>query len=503
MKYVNLLIFILIFIIPLILTFFTYSNIYAIPITYFLWLTMEIGLITFTMFFDDFRKSKKISGDLLEEYKRYKVAALVVSFNEDPETVRITVNAVKESLGDLGATYLLDDSNIEEISKKNQEICKEYGVKYLHRENRRGYKAGAINDFIKAYGKDYDIIGIFDVDQRPVKSFFKDLIPFFSDPGVAFVQIPQAYTELKSRVSIGAYYQQKPFFEVVMEGRNVVGSAFILGTGVLIRTSVLEKVGLLDESVVTEDLATSINIHSIGFKSIYVNYPGIWYGEAPLTVNAYLIQQGRWALGTFQSTWKTLNADVKPRVFLDYVSGLLYWLKEGPLTAFEISAPLIFLIFHIYILKVNPLLFAIIYYPVFLISMAFFVYSMRGSEYGIKGFFYHQFLEMIMMPSVILSFIAWATRRKKPFKVTPKGRKQKMSPFILLNIFLTAIFLFTIYQAYNWYKVSSNFFLKYSILVNLTWVIYFLFLNAGTFLIYFGKTENEEKLLIENKHHIN
>ncbi len=298
---------------------------------------------------------------------------------------------------------------------------------------------------------------------------------------------------------MGAYYQQKPFFEVVMEGRNVAGSAFILGTGVLIRISALERVGLLDESVVTEDLATSISIHSMGFKSIYVNYPGIWYGEAPLTVNAYLIQQGRWALGTFQSTMKTLNANVKPRVFLDYFSGFLYWLKEGPLTAFEISAPMIFLIFHIYILKVNPVLFALTYYPVFIFSMALFVYSMRKSEYGLKGFFYQQFLELIMMPSVILSFIAWVTRRKKPFKVTPKGVKQRISPFITLNVILEGLFLITIYLAYKWYISISLFSIKYSIAVNLSWIVYFLFLNTGTFLIYFGKTENEERLLIENR----
>jgi len=502
MKIINILIFILIFIIPLIITLFTYSNIYALIITYFLWLTMEIGLLTFALFLDAYVKSKKIRGKFVEEYKKYKVAALVVSFNEDPETVRITLNAVKESLGDLGDTYLLDDSTVKEIHEKNKQICEKLGVIYVHRESRRGYKAGAINDFIKSYGKNYDIIGIFDVDQRPIKTFFKDLLPFFSDPEIAFVQIPQAYTKLASRVSLGAYYQQKPFFEVVMEGRNVTGSAFILGTGVLIRTSVLEKVGLLDESVVTEDLATSINIHSIGFKSIYVNYPGIWYGEAPLTVNAYLIQQGRWSLGNFQSTWKTLNADVRPRVFLDYVSGLLYWLKEGPLTAIEISAPLIFLIFHIYIIKVNPFLFAIVYYPIFLVSIIFFIYSMKVSEYGIRGFFYHQFLELIMMPSVILSFIAWILGMKKPFKVTPKGGKPKISPFVFLNIALTAIFLFAIYDAYEWYTVSSNFLLKYSIIVNLSWVIYFLFLNTGTFIIYFGKIENEEKLLIENKQYI-
>lgn len=495
MRIVNILIFIIIFLVPLLLAIFTNYYLITLPITYALWLTMEIGLITFFLFIDNYRKAQNIPESLIGEFKRYRVAGLVVSFNENPDMVKTTLMHVKDAVGELGETFLLDDSTDLDIIKRNEQSCRELSVIYVHRETRRGYKAGALNDFLLKYGRNFDIIAIFDSDQRPVKSFFQDLLPFFSDPEVAFVQVPQTYTELISPVSMGAYYQQIPFMNVVMEGRNVNGSAFILGSGVLIRREAIEKIGLFEENIVTEDLATSINFHDRGYKSVYVDYPGIWYGEAPLSTTAYMIQQGRWALGTFQSTRKILKSDMDTRKFIDYLSGFLYWLKEGPLTAFEIASPIIFLTLHLYILKINPILFGLIYYPFLLTSLGIFVYTMKEKEYGLKAFLYHQFLELLMMVPVILSFVAWITGRKRPFRVTPKGKTNNFNPYLLVYLFLFMLLIFSIYSAFGLLRDVNNFNLELSILINLSWAIYFLFLDTGAFIMFFGKVKGDYELI--------
>ncbi len=504
MRIVNISIFVIIFTIPVFLTLFTSYDYLTAPITYALWLTMEIGLITFFLFVDNYRRAKNISENLISEFNKYKVAGLVVSYNEDPDTVKTTLLHVKTAVGELGETFLLDDSTDQDIKVRNEQNCKELRVNYVHRDSRRGYKAGAINDFLLKYGNRFDIIAIFDSDQRPVRSFFHDLLPFFSDPEVAFVQVPQAYTELVSPVSLGAYYQQIPFMSVVMEGRNAKGSAFILGTGVLIRREAIEKVGLFQEDIVTEDLATSINFHDRGYRSIYVDYPEIWYGEAPLNTMAYMIQQGRWALGTFQSTRKILKSDIEPMKFIDYLAGFLYWLKEGPLTAFEIAAPILFLLIHIYILKVNPVVFGIIYYPFLLTSIGIFIYTMKEMQYKLKGFFYHQFLELIMMVPVTLSFFAWITGRKRPFKVTPKGKNNKFNPYLLVYAFLLIILIISIYRAFEWLLTVNNSYLEFSILINISWAVYFLFLDIGTFIMFFGNIKEDHELInkINNKSNI-
>jgi Glycosyltransferases, probably involved in cell wall biogenesis len=109
-----------------------------------------------------------------------------------------------------------------------------------------------------------------------------------------------------------------PFHNIVMSGRDVTGSAFILGSGFIARISALEKANYFDENIVTEDLATSLKLHSLGYKSIYVNYPGIWYGEPPQTVDAYMIQQGRWSLAvSYTHLWRILKTRINTRAFLD------------------------------------------------------------------------------------------------------------------------------------------------------------------------------------------
>ncbi len=476
-----------IFIIPIFFTLITYNILLFSPITYGLWLTMEVGLLTTALYYSYYRKSREIKTHLVNLLKYYKVAALVVSFNENPDTVAQTLISVKDAVNGLGNTFLLDDSTDKEKVEKNRNFCHENGMVYVHRENRRGYKAGAINDFLRNYGKDYDLIAVFDADQRPVKSFFFDLLPFFNDPEIAFVQVPQAYTEMDTRLAVGAAYQQMPFHEIVMPGRDMKGSAFILGSGFIARIKALEIAGYFDETVVTEDLATSLKLHSLGFKSIYVNYPGIWYGEPPKTVDAYMVQQGRWSFGSFQAFRKIINSDIDVISFLDYFSGVLYWLKEGPLTIVEILAPILFLTFRIFFFKVDPVIFSIAYYPLFLFSILLFIYSMREKKYGVKGFLYHQFVELLMFPPVTLSFFAWILRRKRPFKVTPKDVNVKISRWIIFYIFLEIILIYSLLSGIRWYLNSTLPSLSYSILVNITWNIYFLFLTTGTFIIFIEK----------------
>ncbi|MDP8012430.1 MAG: glycosyltransferase [Thermoplasmata archaeon] len=175
-----------IFILPAILTIFTMDNLILFPITHALWRTMEIGLITTLIFYSNYKKSIEIKSSLVNLLKNYKAVSLVVSYNEDPETVQNTLLSVKNETGKMGDVYLLDDSTHKKV-EQNKKFCDENNIKYIHRENRRGYKAGALNDFLMIYGDNYDLISVFDLDQRPIKSFFYDLLPFFNDPKVAFV----------------------------------------------------------------------------------------------------------------------------------------------------------------------------------------------------------------------------------------------------------------------------------------------------------------------------
>jgi cellulose synthase (UDP-forming) len=83
---------------------------------------------------------------------------------------------------------------------------------------------------------------------------------------------------------------------------------------------------------------------------------------------------------------------------------------------------MVFLLLGVSFLILNPLIYLMTYMPHPIISIIIFVYLMMGNgEYGVKGFFYHQSLQYLEYFTITLSFISWISRRKRPFKVTPKG----------------------------------------------------------------------------------
>ncbi|MGC9176710.1 MAG: hypothetical protein ACP5F1_06510 [Thermoplasmata archaeon] len=96
-----------------------------------------------------------------------------------------------------------------------------------------------------------------------------------------------------------------------------------------------------------------------------------------------------------------------------------------------------------------------------------------------------------MMPPVTISFLSWILRRKVPFKVNPKKSKNKISSWIILYIFLEITLIIAIIYGILWYLGTSTLFLKYAIIINLSWTAYFLFLNSGTFILFLEKNFNE------------
>jgi cellulose synthase/poly-beta-1,6-N-acetylglucosamine synthase-like glycosyltransferase len=59
-------------------------------------------------------------------------------------------------------------------------------IKYLHREDRYGFKAGNLSFGLNCAKGEF--AAIFDADFIPPRNFLKRTIPFFSDPKVGFVQ---------------------------------------------------------------------------------------------------------------------------------------------------------------------------------------------------------------------------------------------------------------------------------------------------------------------------
>jgi len=460
-----------------ILTFFTRASPAFIWLAYLLWLSIVLGIFNFVNFvLIFFRRKKNYELKLVGQSPNLRVAAFITSYNEDPEIVKGTIRSVIAAVDGRGDVYLLDDST--DPDKKLYEFCRENNVRYIHRTKRRGYKAGAINDALKEIEDKYDLVAIFDADQRPTEDFFDVVLPQFKDERVGFVQIPQNYTELRTRISMGSKYQQEPFIKVIMEGRDRV-SAFSLGSGTVFRISALKRAGYLYEKSITEDAATSVKIHELGYTSKYIDRQLIWYGEPPAYASSYFTQQSRWSLGTFQMLRELLSSNLSFGAFYDYISGWFYWMETGPLTLVQLLGPIMFLALRVPIIEINPILYLLFYFPYVLFSFSSYIAIMRRQEYGLKGFLYHQFIEYLEVMPVTASFFAWIMRRKVPFKVTPKGRIAGSARVLVFHLTFLALLCISIVLGINWVLSPAPIIIKEAVAVNVAWAIYHAFFMAG------------------------
>jgi len=196
---------------------------------------------------------------------------------------------------------VLDDSTdetVEVIAKKVEEVKAKYGVdiKHIHRTNRVGYKAGALDDALPQSKGEF--IAIFDVDFLPDVDFLQKTIPQFEDEKVGVVQtrwghINKNYSLLTELQAFGL----NGHFAIEQGGRNAAGHFINFnGTGGVWRKTCIKDAGGWEHDTLTEDLDLSYRAQIKGWKFNYLE-DVIAPAELPITMSALKGQQHRWMKG--------------------------------------------------------------------------------------------------------------------------------------------------------------------------------------------------------------
>lgn len=204
---------------------------------------------------------------------------------------------------------VLDDS-----TDRTQEVCQavvqrlqERGlcVRYIHREDRTGFKAGALeNGLSVATG---ELIAIFDADFVPSPQVLREVVDRFTDPEVAMVQV--RWSHLNRNASLLTRIQAlmlDSHFTVEQTARHRSDCFFNFnGTAGVWRVSAITAAGGWQHDTLTEDLDLSYRVQLGGWKCIYL--PGIHVpAEVPQGINAFKGQQFRWTKGSVQTMKKHL-----------------------------------------------------------------------------------------------------------------------------------------------------------------------------------------------------
>ena len=204
---------------------------------------------------------------------------------------------------------VLDDSTDETraIAERAVDRHAAHGIdiSYIHRTDRTGYKAGALEAGMKVARGEY--IAIFDADFIPPADFLNRTVQFFSDPSVGMVQarwghINQDYSLLTKIQSI----LLDGHFVLEHGGRNRAGHFFNFnGTAGIWRRTAISDAGGWQHDTLTEDLDLSYRAQLRGWKFVFL--PDlIAPAEVPVEMNAFKSQQHRWAKGSVQTCLKVL-----------------------------------------------------------------------------------------------------------------------------------------------------------------------------------------------------
>ena len=220
------------------------------------------------------------------------IDVFITAYGEEPALVQRTVLAARD-MELPHRTVLLDDGDSDEL----RDIAAEAGVDYLRRDGGAHAKAGNVNAGLRR--TDGEFVVIFDADHVPEPNFLISILPHFQDQDVAFVQSPQSYANNVNLVATGSGEAQRIFYELVCPGKNRFNAAFCVGTNVMFRRAALDGIGGIWTGSNSEDIWTSIALHRLGWKSIYVPQV-LARGLAPQDVPSYLKQQLRWASGGFE-----------------------------------------------------------------------------------------------------------------------------------------------------------------------------------------------------------
>ena len=224
--------------------------------------------------------------------------------------------------------------------------AKGFDIEYIHRDNRVGYKAGALANGLKTATGEF--ITIFDADFIPEPQILQRSIHYFTDPKVCVVQTRWDHLNRDDSMltrSQAIFLDGHFAVEHVARNRSDRFMSFN-GTAGTWRRAAIDDAGGWHHDTLTEDLDLSYRAQLKGWKFIFL--PDLTApAELPPEMNAFKAQQFRWTKGGAQTALKML-----PKVFL----------SKAPLKVkIEAFFHLTGFTMHIYMLLLVLMLFPAIY----------------------------------------------------------------------------------------------------------------------------------------------
>ena len=195
-------------------------------------------------------------------------------------------------------TVILDDSSDEEYKKRIDEYAARGGVEVVRRAERKGYKAGNLNNYLKGR-TDYDYFVVLDSDEIIPPDYIENIIKYFMyDKNCGAVQarhVAQSGKNVFQRLMGLSVGSNGATVQII---KNFYGANALIGHGMTVSRACYEKTGGFPH-VVAEDISFAVEIKNAGMNIIYA--PDIVCSEEfPVNYVSLKKRQCKWTQGNLE-----------------------------------------------------------------------------------------------------------------------------------------------------------------------------------------------------------
>jgi cellulose synthase/poly-beta-1,6-N-acetylglucosamine synthase-like glycosyltransferase len=369
-----------------------------------------------------------------------------------------------------------DDTTKIAAAAVGKKLEQGFNISYHHRDNREGFKAGALEAGLKKASG--ELILIFDADFAPRPDCIRRMVDYFTDERIGMVQM--RWSHINADYSLLTKVQAimlDGHFVIEQVARNRCGGFFNFnGTAGMWRREAIEWSGGWQHDTLAEDTDLSYRAQLMGWHFVYLADDDV-PAELPVEINAFKSQQRRWAKGVVQVGIKLLK-----RIWHDPRLSKRVKLEQFFRLSGNLAAPLVIVLalinfpilivrynqglFHLFILDVPILTFSTVSVIVYYLVTQRYLHPKTWKQ-SIK------YIPFVMSMGIALTFsnaravLEAVLGVKTPFVRTPKYKiegtgdttwvKKSYLPRRLslpwLESMFALYFLFTI-----WYAIDSGIF---------------------------------------------
>ncbi|KAL3355564.1 hypothetical protein AABB24_019570 [Solanum stoloniferum] len=252
-------------------------------------------------------KWEPLKGDLELGNYSYPMVLVQIPMCNEKEVYQLSIGAACNLSWPANRIFIqvLDDSTDPTIKALVEQECRRWAskgvnIKYEIRDNRKGYKAGALREGMKhSYVKLCSHVAIFDADFQPEPDFLERSIPFLvHNPEIGLVQGRWEFVNADECLMTKMQEMSFGYHFTVEQEVGSTDHAFFgfNGTAGVWRMSALNEAGGWKDRTTVEDMDLAVRAGLNGWKFVYVDDLKV-KSELPSTFRAYRNQQHRWSCG--------------------------------------------------------------------------------------------------------------------------------------------------------------------------------------------------------------